>query len=125
MRNGVTLILAGSLGAVGLALTGCDDKKDSSPVGDKVEKAVEKSGEKVGQAVEKTGEAIGRGAQKAAPAIADATAKSASSGPPNSTASSICATRKAFSKTQRSSPPPKPSEGWPSSPSPPAASSAR
>jgi len=77
MRNGVTLILAGSLGAVGLALTGCDDKKDSSPVGDKVEKAVEKTGEKVGQAVEKTGEAIGRGAQKAAPAIADATEKTA------------------------------------------------
>jgi hypothetical protein len=77
MRNGVTLILAGSLGAVGLALIGCDEKKDDRPVGDKVEKAVEKTGEKVGQAVEKTGEAIQRGAQKAAPAIGDATEKSA------------------------------------------------
>jgi len=79
MRNGVTLILAGSLGAVGLALTGCDDKKDSSPVSDKVEKAVEKSGEKVGQAVEKTGQAIQRGAEKAAPAIGDAAEKTAQS----------------------------------------------
>ena len=77
MRNRVTLVLAGSLGAVGLALTGCDDKKDNRPVGDKVEKAVEKSGEKVGQAVEKTGEAIQRGAEKAAPAIGDAAEKTA------------------------------------------------
>ncbi|HEY3167518.1 MAG TPA: hypothetical protein VGK57_09850 [Candidatus Binatia bacterium] len=77
MRNGVTLILAGSLGAVGLALTGCDEKKDDRPVGDKVEKAVEKGGEKVGKAVEKTGEAIQRGAEKAAPAIGDAVEKTA------------------------------------------------
>jgi hypothetical protein len=77
MRNGVTLVLAGSLGAVGLALTGCDDKKDDRPVGDKVEKAVEKGGEKVGQAVEKTGEAMQRGAEKAAPAIGDAVEKTA------------------------------------------------
>jgi len=53
MRNGVTLILAGSLGAVGLALTGCDEKKDNRPTTSKVENAVEKGGEKVGQAVEK------------------------------------------------------------------------
>ncbi|HEV8607527.1 MAG TPA: antitoxin [Tepidisphaeraceae bacterium] len=79
MRNRVTLVLAGSLGAVGLALTGCDDKKDDRPVGDKVENAVEKSGEKVGQAVEKTGDAISRGAQKAAPAIGDAVDKTADS----------------------------------------------
>ena len=77
MRNGVTLILAGSLGAVGLALVSCDDKKDDRPVSDKVEKAVEKSGEKVGNAVEKTGEAIQRGAEKAAPAVGDAAEKSA------------------------------------------------
>src|SRR2546421_6847891 len=77
MRNGVTLILAGSLGAVGLAITGCDDKKDNRPVSDKVENAVEKGGEKVGQAVEKTGDAIQRGAEKAAPAIGDAAEKSA------------------------------------------------
>jgi len=77
MRNGVTLVLAGSLGAVGLALTGCDDKKDDRPVSDKVERAVEKSGEKVGNAVEKTGDAIQRGAQKAAPAIGDAVEKTA------------------------------------------------
>ncbi len=77
MRHRATLILAGSLGAVGLALIGCDDKKDSAPVSDKVEKAVEKSGEKVGQAVEKTGDAIQRGAQKAAPAIGNAADKTA------------------------------------------------
>jgi hypothetical protein len=77
MRNGVTLVLAGSLGAVGLALTSCDEKKDDRPVGDKVEKAVEKGGEKVGQAVEKTGDAIQRGAEKAAPAIGDAAEKTA------------------------------------------------
>src|SRR5258706_13396435 len=77
MRNRATLALAGSLGAVGLALTSCDEKKDDRPVSDKVEKAVEKGGEKVGQAVEKTGEAIQRGAEKAAPAIGDAAEKSA------------------------------------------------
>ena len=77
MRNGVTLILAGSLGAVGLALVSCDDKKDDRTVSDKVEKAVEKSGEKVGNAVEKTGEAIQRGAEKAAPAVGDAAEKTA------------------------------------------------
>jgi hypothetical protein len=75
MRHRATLILAGSLGAVGLALVGCDDKKDSAPVSDKVERAVEKTGEKVGQAVEKTGDAIQRGAQKAAPAIGNAADK--------------------------------------------------
>src|SRR3954471_12568799 len=79
MRNGATLVLAGSLGAVGLALTGCDDKKDSSPVSDKVEHAVEKAGDKVGQAVEKTGDAIQRGAEKAAPAIGNAAEKTADS----------------------------------------------
>src|SRR5258705_10100016 len=79
MRHRATLILAGSLGAVGLALIGCDDKKDSAPVSDKVEKTVEKSGEKVGQAVEKTGDAIQRGAQKVAPAIGDAAEKTADS----------------------------------------------
>ena len=79
MRNGVTLVLAGSLGAVGLALTGCDDKKDDRPVSDKVEHAVEKAGDKVGQAVEKTGEAIERGAEKAAPAIGNAAEKTADS----------------------------------------------
>src|SRR5437667_8214445 len=77
MRNGVTLLLAGSLGAVGLALVSCDDKKDDRTVSDKVEKAVEKSGEKVGNAVEKTGEAIQRGAEKAAPAVGDAAEKTA------------------------------------------------
>ena len=79
MRNRVTLVLAGSLGAVGLALASCDEKKDDRPVSDKVEKAVEKGGEKVGQAVEKTGEAIQRGAEKAAPAIGDAAEKTADS----------------------------------------------
>src|SRR5436189_1461004 len=79
MRNGATLVLAGSLGAVGLALVSCDDKKDDRPVADKVENAVEKGGEKVGKAVEKTGEAIQRGAEKAAPAIGDAADKAVES----------------------------------------------
>jgi hypothetical protein len=75
MRKRYTLVLAGSLGAVGLALVSCDDKKDDRPTSDKVEKAVEKTGEKVGQAVEKTGQAIERGAEKAAPAIGEAAEK--------------------------------------------------
>jgi hypothetical protein len=79
MRNGVTLVLAGSLGAVGLALTGCDDKKDDRPVSDKVEHAVEKAGEKVGTAVEKTGDANHRGDEKAAPAIGTAVEKTTDS----------------------------------------------
>ena len=71
MRNGVTLVLAGSLGAVGLALVSCDDKNDGR-VGDKVESAVEKAAEKTDKALDKTGDAIARGAEKAAPAIGNA-----------------------------------------------------
>jgi len=79
MRHGVTLVLAGSLGAVGLALTGCDDSKNDRPVGEKVESAVEKAGEKVDKAMDKTGEAIARGAEKAGPAIGNAVEKTAES----------------------------------------------
>jgi hypothetical protein len=78
MRTRVTLVLAGSLGAVGLALVGCDDKNDR-PVSDKVENAVEKAADKVDTAMDKTGDAIARGAEKAAPTIGNAIEKTADS----------------------------------------------
>ena len=66
MQRKAVLVLAGSLGAVGLALVGCDDSShnDHATPGERVEGQFDYAGEKIEQGARKTGEALNSAAQK-------------------------------------------------------------
>lgn len=68
MRKRVAVVLAGSLGVVGLV--GCDDAGDNSATtGDKVERAIDRAGDAVARGAEKTGEVLDKAADKTATAV--------------------------------------------------------
>src|SRR5688500_19771638 len=68
MRKHVAVVLAGSLGVVGLV--GCDDAGDTSATtGDKVERAIDRAGDAVARGAEKTGEVLDKAADKTADAV--------------------------------------------------------
>jgi hypothetical protein len=68
MRKRVAVVLAGSLGVVGLV--GCDDAGDSSAsTGEKVERSIDRAGDAIARGAEKTGEALDKAADKTAAAV--------------------------------------------------------
>jgi hypothetical protein len=68
MRKRVAVVLAGSLGVVGLV--GCDDSTDTSQTtGDKVERAIDRTGDAIARGAEKTGEVLDKAADKTADAV--------------------------------------------------------
>src|SRR5688500_6605952 len=69
MRKHVAVVLAGSLGVVGLV--GCDDSADTSntTTGDKVERAIDRTGDAIARGAQKTGEALDKAADKTADAV--------------------------------------------------------
>ena len=68
MRKHVAVVLAGSLGVVGLV--GCDDSGDTSQsTGDKVERAIDRTGDAIARGAEKTGEVLDKAADKTADAV--------------------------------------------------------
>ena len=68
MRKHVAVVLAGSLGVVGLV--GCDDSADTSQTtGEKVERAIDRTGDAIARGAEKTGEVLDKAADKTATAV--------------------------------------------------------
>jgi hypothetical protein len=68
MRKRVAVVLAGSLGVVGLV--GCDDAGDgSASTGEQVERAIDRTGDAIARGAEKTGEVLDKAADKTAEAV--------------------------------------------------------
>ena len=68
MRKRVAVVLAGSLGVVGLV--GCDDPADPpQTTGEKVERAIDRTGDAIARGAEKTGEVLDNAAEKTADAV--------------------------------------------------------